>query len=322
MANLSTLIENKKGIARSIVDLPETNLEKGTIYLFAGTEYGVFNNGFCWKAPGNGRATIEIWGAAGSGALMCCCGIGLPGNPGAYAKRTVNVTASSFVCGNIGCAPGTAGLCFTGCGGPTNITVCTSNCICMCAQGGLGGFATCNNGGSSSLTCFNACNFCITNISNGCGIVCNIGSTFSWLPSAFGGEINCGGGFSCLYIGSCNPSDWHCFSANVRLPAGIISTTQQDVCVPYTCASGSPFGGAGNDNYYTALSAFGRSPTGGGTYRSCWNGSQYCGCYETQTCIPFLPAAIPGLGATPCSGVRDGGIRGGSGKVKITYISA
>jgi hypothetical protein len=28
-----------------------------------------------------------MWGAAGSGAEMCCCGGGIPGNPGGYARK-------------------------------------------------------------------------------------------------------------------------------------------------------------------------------------------------------------------------------------------
>jgi len=322
MANLSTLIDNKKQTAKSaIVGDWETNLETGRVYLYAGSEVGLFSCGFCWQSPGAGTAVIEIWGAAGSGSHMCCCGIGLPGNPGAYAKRTVSVTGSSFVCGNIGCAPAGQILCFRGCSGPTTVTVCAGTCSCMCAQGGMGGFAICNTTAGSPLTCFATCNFCTTNQTNGCGIVCNIGATFTFLASAFGGTINCGGGFSCLYVGDCNTASWPCFSASVRLPAGLLATTQQDVCVPYSNFTASPGEGAGTDNYYTALAALGRSPTGAGTYRYCWANGQYCGCYEAQSCMSLLPSTIPGLGSTPCAGVRDGGMRGGNGKVKITYIS-
>lgn len=326
MANLSTLIQNKKGLARSIVTkFTESNLDAGVIYYYGSADWGNTACCFCWKPPGNGTAVIEIWGAAGSGSTMCCCGIGLPGNPGAYAKKTISVTANSYICGQIGCAIGGQVLCFAGCAGPTTLTICLgtgTTCSCMCAEGGRSGFAICSTTAGSPLTCYAACNFCTTNQSAGCGIVCNIGSTFSFLPTAYGGDINCGGGFSCLYIGSCDTVNWHCFSANVRLPAGIISATQQNVCVPYTCASGSPFGGAGTDNYYTALAGLGRQPTSGGTYRSCWSSSQYCGCYEAQSCKMLLPAAIPGLGPTTCASVRDVGMRGGNGKVKIRYIGA
>lgn len=324
MANLSTLIKNKEGLARSLVNnFVETNLESGRIYLYSGGDITGISCGFCWKSPGTGTAVVEIWGAAGSGSMMCCCGIGLPGNPGAYSKKTISVTASSFITGTVGCSTGSQTLCFRGCAGPTAITICTGGagtCSCMCAQGGMSGFAICSTTSGSPLTCFASCNFCTTNQCNGCGIVCNTGSTFNFLSQSYGGDINCGGGFSCLYIGACDTQNWQCFSANVTIPAGILSTTQQRVCVPFTNSSGSSSGGAGNDNYYTALALLGRSPTSSGIYRYCWASGQYCGCYETQSCILMVPPAIPGLGATVCAGVRDGGQRGGMGKVKIRYV--
>jgi len=76
----------------------EDNLEKGRIWVYSeGNMYTGFCNGFCWKPPGTGTAVIEIWGAAGSGAKMCCCGAGLPGNPPAYVKKTVCVCPSNFL---------------------------------------------------------------------------------------------------------------------------------------------------------------------------------------------------------------------------------
>ena len=36
--------------------------------------------------PHGGEATIEMWGAGGSGARMCCCGGGIPGNAAGYSK--------------------------------------------------------------------------------------------------------------------------------------------------------------------------------------------------------------------------------------------
>ena len=323
MANLSTLIKNKEGLARSLLNTIETNLEQGRIYLYSGGETTGITCGFCWKSPGTGTAVVEIWGAAGSGSMMCCCGIGLPGNPGAYSKKTISVTANSFITGTVGCSTGGQTLCFRGCSGPTAITIClgtAGTCSAMCAQGGMSGFALCSTTAGSPRACFASCNFCTTDLGSGTGIVCNIGSTMTFLPTATGGDVNCGGGFSCLYVGSCNTAQWHCYSANVRLPAGILSTTQQNVCVPFTCSSGSPFGGAGNDNYYTALASLGRAPSSGGVYKYCWGSGQYCGCYEAQSCVLMLPAAVPGLGATVCDSVRDGGQRGGMGKVKIRYV--
>ena len=81
----------------------EENLETGKIYVFTpGTMYTNFCTGFCWNPPGTGTAVIEAWGAGGSGAQMCCCGGGTPGNAGAYSRRTIQVTATDFVRGTIG----------------------------------------------------------------------------------------------------------------------------------------------------------------------------------------------------------------------------
>lgn len=80
-------------------NLSETNLETGTIFMYTeGTTYspyatnaGVTGGGFCWKAPTYGCAVIEAWGAGGSAGKIACCGYGLPGNSGAYAKKSICV---------------------------------------------------------------------------------------------------------------------------------------------------------------------------------------------------------------------------------------
>ena len=79
MATLKSLIRSKDQALYG----DEENLERGEIYSYTpGTDYNNFCQGVCWVAPANGTAVIEIWGAGGSGAKMCCCGFGLPGNPG------------------------------------------------------------------------------------------------------------------------------------------------------------------------------------------------------------------------------------------------
>ena len=76
MASLKGLLTN-----RNPAEMVEENLETGYIYVWSpGTNYTNFCNGVCWTAPAAGKAHIEIWGAGGSGARMCCCGDGLPGN--------------------------------------------------------------------------------------------------------------------------------------------------------------------------------------------------------------------------------------------------
>ena len=102
----------------------EDNLEKGRIWVYTdGNMYTSFCNGFCWRSPGTGCIVIESWGAAGSGAQMCCCGAGLPGNAPAYVKKCLCVTAGNYVCGYIGrSCNNSSALCFRGCSEAT--------CIC------------------------------------------------------------------------------------------------------------------------------------------------------------------------------------------------
>jgi len=95
----------------------EDNLEKGRIWVYSdGNMYSSFCNGFCWTARACGKAVIEIWGAAGSGAEMCCCGAGLPGNAPGYVKKCICVTPGNYVCGYVGRSCNNADdLCFRGC---------------------------------------------------------------------------------------------------------------------------------------------------------------------------------------------------------------
>ena len=99
----------------------EEHLERGRIHVFTpGNNYT--NYSICWRAPAKGTAVVEIWGAGGSGAKMCCCGGGLPGNAGAYSKRTIQVNTNCFICGSVGFSCGNSdSLCFRGCSDPTQI---------------------------------------------------------------------------------------------------------------------------------------------------------------------------------------------------------
>ena len=89
MASLTTLLQTKYDFAVG----NETNLEQGRIYQYYVGSMLVVQplDVHCLLAPSAGTATIEIWGAGGSGAEMCCCGFGLNGNPGAYSKKTLTM---------------------------------------------------------------------------------------------------------------------------------------------------------------------------------------------------------------------------------------
>ncbi len=121
MALLSQLLGNRELTF-------EDNLEKGRIWVYSdGNMYSGFCNNWCWQAPGCGKVIIEAWGAAGSGAEMCCCGTGLPGNAPAYTKKCICVCLGNYICGYIGRSCNNADdLCFRGCSEAT--CVCWFGC--------------------------------------------------------------------------------------------------------------------------------------------------------------------------------------------------
>ena len=94
MASLETLLKAK------VPGGSEQNLETGRLYSFAeGNTYTKACKCWCWCPTATGVATIEVWGAGGSGAKMCCCGGGIPGNSGSYAKKEIAMTTSQYYVG-------------------------------------------------------------------------------------------------------------------------------------------------------------------------------------------------------------------------------
>ena len=342
MANFSTILANK---LTSGVNL-ETNLEQGEIFTYMPNRFvrGPLGPSDCmvWKSPGSGTAVIEVWGAGGSSGKMCCCGAGIPGNPGAYAKKTVRVDSSTFIRGFPGLSCSNDNLCFKGCSDATCIHICSPNgllvgstggpnCICICAEGGVGGMTYCS-GSSQNACCYSANGYCFKNVncSSGaaCFLVCNLG-VFSG-RCAYGGDVNCHSGtaggcnFSCTSFYSCY--DYKCDGEHqhVAFPPGIISEKGGVVTFQRECYSNS-YDGTGDclSQLLGALNFAGRTPqTGGQNYTSCWSGSRQCGCYEDNHCTPMLPFGVPGFGANAEAGVRDYGVRGGHGAVRIKFIAS
>jgi hypothetical protein len=339
MPSLRTLLETKVRTARgSDVEPAYQELtERGLIYFFnPGTQaFDTVSQCFCWKPPGCGTAVLELWGASGSGGQMCCCGAGVPGNPGAYSRRTIQVFPTSFICGCTGMSCGnSSALCFRGCSQPTGIcwSSCTGSVGCMCGQGGRGGYSMCMDGGQGPYCCLMSLGLCgsipsNTNLSIGasCGTVCNYcangGNPPDWIARACGGEINCCGGFSCMTFMCCQPSRpctwvYHIqTSAHVISEDGAVLTFQGEEDTHHSNTSGG-----GLHQLLHNLNAASRTPSIGNPFSACWSGHRACGCYESQGCIPFLPHGVPGTPASPCSSVRDHAVRGGHGAVRIQYI--
>ena len=318
MGSLSQIL-NERAVGVSLV---EQNLEKGTIYSFApGSEIesGESTKTFCWRSPGNGTVEIEIWGAAGSGGRMCCCGGGIPGNPGAYSKKTIQVTNLSYVCGNIGLPCANLDLGYRGVSEPTCVCwVSGSVTGAMSAQGGNGGCAVCVDGGASIPTCMSS--FCQTQLASaGCAIICN----YCCLATATGGDININGGFSCISVYHCNAA---CICSHyIHLTTSPRLFSQNGSTITFSLDTDSDYAhgpGVTLVSTISAVNAATRSPKSGFHWITCWNGRRGCACYDNISLPSYLPPGIPGPSSTPCGSVRDNGLKGGTGAVRIKFIGS
>ena len=320
MASLRSLLGTKQD---AFVSVTEENLEKGRIYVYTpGTNYSRLWCGFCFHPDTSGTAVVEIWGAGGSGAEMCCCGFGTPGNAGAYVRKTVSMAPGDFICGYIGQSCGNAtALCFRGCSEATQVRFCIGGQeTCACAEGGKGGLTYCSTN-SSYYCCYRANGFCVTRTNNdNCGIVCNH-CNGSWIACAYGGDVNCPGKISCVSAFGCYPSCICLFIDHVPTPAGMFS--KEGAMISYTRENNNDFAqwsGSGHHQHLGVLGS-GRFPRGGIPFATCWGASKACGCYENDGCVPVMPIGTGGRGPNPCPGVRDHAIRGGHGGVRIRFTT-
>jgi len=323
MATLKNLLKDRLDFIGS----DEENIEKGQIWVYApSNDYTNFHTGICWVAPADGTVQIEIWGAGGSGGKMCCCGGGLPGNPGAYSRRTFQVASGCTVTGTTGMSCGNSdAICFRGCSQATCITYeCAGGTGCMCAQGGRGGTSYCSTN-TSLYCCFANASFCATRTNNNqCGIVCNYGpGAPNCCAEAYGGDINLRGGYSRASFFGCHPMCPCCFYYHYATPPGYHAccggevTVTNDADAGYTRHSGS----GGQFQFVGVLGLLGRqSREGMWGEQICYNSSRSCGCYNYQGCIAFSPAGHPGGPPHPCPGVRDHAWRGGHGSLRIKFI--
>jgi len=326
MASISNLIKTREAVANGtrIVDnfpsptfiTADSNLLEGSIYTY---NSGCSTINFCWEAPANGTAIIEVWGSSGSAAGINCCGIGVPGNPGAYAKKTVELVSGSYICGNVARSPNPPN-----CDGSTrcatSISICNNGieCSCMCAQGGKVGPAICEAGTGAALTCFqSARSLCVTDEGAGCGVVCNY-STAADLAIAYGGDTNIDGAFSCLRLNTCSGTAFASHCNFVALSGGIVSSKPTVIKSLFdsSCGSGSSYQG-----FFSALGQTGQWMTANNTLDYTWADDALCVCYANISSMRYLQAGVPAPGASACSSVDDNGFSGGPGLVKIRFIN-
>lgn len=326
MANLSTILADR--IPQTVLDTvnasaTETNLKDGKTWSYTPAyRDGGFARDIVWVAPGTGTAIVEIWGPGGSGAGGCCCFGGIPGNAGAYVKKTVTVAANDYVCSVIGISCGNAStICFRGCGTATCTRICTAagGCICLCAMSGIGGYNICNPS-SSIYCCFIANGFCFTNLGAGCGIICN-NAGLNTQGQAYGGDINCPGCLSCMTFWICNVTN-NPNLVHIAYPAGIFSDSQGWlVFEDSSCYSDVNWSSI--VPYSQAMSAMNGQSMGftQGATIHCWSTGQ-CGCYCETGCYPFQPPGMPGASGPIRAGQNGRGQRGGHGAMKITFIGS
>ena len=305
--------------------IDENNLEEGEIYTFTPAGY-VNTENFCWIAPASGTAFIEIWGASGSGATQCCCGPGIPGNPGSYASKTVTMDAGRYICGFTGQSCCNAdSLCFRGCSEATCIQIChNGGCSCLCAEGGAGGVSFCSTS-TSPFCCYRNCGMCATLTSQYCGIICN--SIFSHGVARHGGvgSADClvNSRFSCTDFRTCNPCCERRHIHYVSVAPRIISKEGTQLMIqPGDCSTNDMSVSAPPrlSMIWQALNAGSMNANTGGHAYACWGGNRECQCYQSWGVYPMLPYGVPGIGGNSCDNSRDHGMRGGHGAVRIRFI--
>lgn len=331
MASLSNIVNARLGGGDGT---SETNLEQGQIYYYRlasnSGNYTSCEKCAVWTAPASGEAVIEIWGAGGSTGKMCCCGYALPGNPGAYSKKTIAVTSGEQITMNLGAPCRNDQLCWKGISEPTCVCYVTAGAAgsgTICAGGGRGGHAFCVDGGSSYCCAVN-CGYpgqllsviggAWSGGSNGCGIVCNYCA--EQMPTATGGDVNLAGGFSCVTISHCNPCCQCHFYATNALPPGFGTKLGGYVSYNSWCGIGADYpSGVGYKAFMMALNGYSRSPNYGNAFNTCWGGGRNCGCYDCTNQQQLMPHGVGGPIQFPCSSVRNHGQMGGSGAVRIQF---
>lgn len=339
MTTLSSILQSKSSTfyaeVQATVDPQTLNFPENNIDLYTSIDvYSACGISGCapqvnWTAPGNGIVVIDAWGSSGSGGRMCCCGIGIPGNPGAYARKVLNVQTGDTITGIVGISCGNASsLCYRGRGTATCLTINTTanGCECICAQGGFGGTTYCTS--SSPFCTFFGGGFCGTLIGSSCGIICNLAGTSSATDAvAYGGDINKNGGISCVCF-FCNGVSSAAGCATYQMLAispGIVSTNNSRLEIT-TSGNDNSITTSSNSGYYelmAALNHLSRSFSPNNKFAACWTGARYCGCYEFLGCQITLPVGVPAPGMTVSDGsTRDSGLRGGPGMVKIKFIGS
>jgi hypothetical protein len=152
--------------------------------------------------------------------------------------------------------------------------------------------------------------------------VCNHCSG-GWESLAYGGDINCCGTIGCTSFLGCYPTCPCQTHHHAPLPAYMFAEKGARVSFQTSDGQANTSGMSGSQlpAYLQSLAALSKQPTRGTFNSYCWRSDRSCGCYEMQGCSPFLPVGAGGLPPQPCPDVRDHGIRGGWGGMRIRFIA-
>jgi len=225
MSQLSNLLQGKKKIVEASYE--EDNLESGVMTWSFSSLYN--QNPGCARFYGCAlfdaqgfndcilaELDVEVWAPGGRGSgCQCCCGGGYAGNPGTYARYTMDMTKYGFIWtqGMFSCVNGGSSTycgqnsCYNYSSCVMNCTgcipgQCTYSCFCICAEGGKSGNSHCINGGSL-LCCFEASGWGSTEKNVHWNPNCTgVGDGCGWLKNWCSGD-RCG----CVNIGSNAVSD-------------------------------------------------------------------------------------------------------------------
>lgn len=282
-----------------------------------------------YTASASGKLVIDVWGSSGSTGRTCCCGIGIPGNSGAFSRKIIDVQVGDTVTGSVGVAVGNETLNYPGIGTASCITINTAanGCECICAEPGFGGYSACIPS-TAPYNCFASLGYCNTNIGASCGIVCNLAGPQSAVAAqAYGGSLNLDGGISvtCFFCSGMSTATTCARHQRIPISPGIISIGTSYVEV--TNNAGNSQNETSSNSAYNemmaALTGLSRSFSSFYKHNTCWTGGKWCGCYENLACQSLMPVGVPAPGMVVSDGsTRDSGVRGGHGMVKIKFIGS
>lgn len=345
MASLSSIVTSRNVVHQNL--LKETNIETGVVSVFIphSTQYTDHHSlTRTWSSPNvTGTVVVELWGASGSAPGLHRCGLSIPGNPGAYSKKTFILNGNTLhFSTNIGVACNneevsfSGGNSYKGTSGPTCLCWCLGSANgTVCAGGGRGGVGWCSDGSTTTFCCAIQANYCHTNFCDlprpyyheditggngqGCGMICNI-LVASDPATASGGDLNLSGGISCSLFGMCNQC---CKIPNVHFvktspyrfsKKGVMLINQHDECnMRYN------FGGEGPSDLLQMLGFAGRTPSPGPLF-NCWGATRVCGCNSAAMRYQdVMPYGVPANASGSQNDAYNYGARGGPGAVKIVY---